>query len=306
MSVFRVNKNSNYTIMSNYHFRDNRLSLKAKGLLSEMLSLPDDWDYSLAGLVSINKEETAAIKSALGELKDAGYVTITRLNPNETNSKKIEWVYDIYETPNKCVENQSVENQPIESQSVGNPLQLNTNKQSTKEIITKELNMDAFEAFWKAYPRKEARKAALKAFSKIDTSVYPLIVPSIEKQTKALEWTKDRKRFIPLPATWLNGNRWEDEVETKDIDPRAYDGAIWLSEKIAERVIDFKAPSRAELDRWASDIDQLHRSGYTWRKISDTALWALNDKFWSSVIVSGEALRKNFVKLLSKEAAECD
>ena len=57
MSVIRVEKTKDFTVMSNYHFRDKRLSLKAKGLLSEMLSLPDDWDYTVAGLVAINKEE---------------------------------------------------------------------------------------------------------------------------------------------------------------------------------------------------------------------------------------------------------
>lgn len=56
MSVFRVEKNKNYTVISNYHLRDKNLSLKAKGLLSYMLSLPDNWDYSLEGLVKVNKE----------------------------------------------------------------------------------------------------------------------------------------------------------------------------------------------------------------------------------------------------------
>ena len=61
MSVFRIDKNGNYTVMSNYHLRDRRLSYKAKGLLSFMLSLPDDWDYSINGLVSISKESIKAI-----------------------------------------------------------------------------------------------------------------------------------------------------------------------------------------------------------------------------------------------------
>lgn len=228
MSVFRVNKTSNYTIMSNYHFRDNRLSLKAKGLLSEMLSLPDDWDYSLAGLLSINKEETAAIKSALGELKDAGYVTITRLNPNETNSKKIEWVYDIYETPIQCKENQSVENQPIENQSVENPMQLNTNKQNTKKTITKELKIQAFAEFWKAYPKKKAKQDAIKAFDKLAEEDYPLLIPAIELQKQTDDWKKQNGKFIPHPATWLNGRRWEDEIDSvtvSDVEPKPLQSA---------------------------------------------------------------------------------
>ena len=72
--VFKIEKNKNYTVMSNYHLRDKNLSLKAKGLLSFMLSLPEDWDYSINGLVSICKEEETAIKSALKELKINKYL----------------------------------------------------------------------------------------------------------------------------------------------------------------------------------------------------------------------------------------
>ena len=74
MSVIRVHKSKNYTVMSNTHLRDKSLSLKAKGLLSVMLSLPDNWDYSIAGLVAISKENETAVKSALNELKDNNYV----------------------------------------------------------------------------------------------------------------------------------------------------------------------------------------------------------------------------------------
>ena len=69
MATFKINKNRDFTIMSNFHLRDKNLSLKAKGLLSFMLSLPDDWDYSLKGLVSICKENKDAIRASLNELK---------------------------------------------------------------------------------------------------------------------------------------------------------------------------------------------------------------------------------------------
>lgn len=74
MSVFRIEKNQNYTVMSNYHLRDKSLSLKAKGLLSQMLSLPEDWDYTLKGLAKINRESVDAIRSAVCELEAAGYI----------------------------------------------------------------------------------------------------------------------------------------------------------------------------------------------------------------------------------------
>lgn len=74
MSVVRINKNNNYTVMSNYHLRDRELSLKAKGLLSMMLSLPDGWDYSIAGLVAICKENETDIKAILNELEKLKYI----------------------------------------------------------------------------------------------------------------------------------------------------------------------------------------------------------------------------------------
>lgn len=100
-SVCRVNKNANYTVISNYHLRSMNLSLKAIGLLSKVLSLPEEWDYSISGLTSICKEKETAIKAALDELKYWGYLKVTKLMPNETNSGRIEYVYDFYEYSEK-------------------------------------------------------------------------------------------------------------------------------------------------------------------------------------------------------------
>ena len=69
MAVFRVERNSGYTVMSNHHLRNKELTLKAKGLLSQMLSLPEDWDYTFAGLSYINRESIDAIRTAVWELK---------------------------------------------------------------------------------------------------------------------------------------------------------------------------------------------------------------------------------------------
>ena len=79
MSVFKIEKNNNYTVMSNYHLRDKNLSYKAKGLLSFMLSLPEDWDYSLAGLCSISKEGRDGIRSILKELQEYHYLEIEKV-----------------------------------------------------------------------------------------------------------------------------------------------------------------------------------------------------------------------------------
>ncbi len=143
MAIFRTHKNQNYTVMSNYHLKEKNMSLKAKGLLSVMLSLPDDWDYSLSGLIAICKENETAVKSALKELKDFGYIRIDKLMPNETESGRIEYVYNVFEQPQNIIKQehkkQGLENQPLENQPIENQVQLNTNKQNTKELNTKKI-----------------------------------------------------------------------------------------------------------------------------------------------------------------------
>nr|DAW83159.1 MAG TPA: Dna polymerase B [Caudoviricetes sp.] len=142
MAIFRTHKNQNYTVMSNYHLKEKNMSLKAKGLLSVMLSLPDDWDYSLAGLVAICKENETSVKSAIKELKDFGYIRIDKLMPNETESGRIEYVYNVFEQPQNSKQEhkkQGLENQPIENQPIENQVQLNTKKQNTKELNTKKI-----------------------------------------------------------------------------------------------------------------------------------------------------------------------
>jgi len=79
MPVFRVEKTKDYTVMSNHHLRDIDLSLKAKGLFSLMLSLPEDWDYTLAGLTFICKDGLASIRTSVNELEEQGYLTRRRL-----------------------------------------------------------------------------------------------------------------------------------------------------------------------------------------------------------------------------------
>ena len=97
MAVFRVEHIHNYTVMSNHHLRDKRLSLKAKGLLSMALSLPDSWEYSVRGLAAICKESVDAIRAAVRELEAAGY--IIRRQKRGENGRIIDIEYIIYEKP---------------------------------------------------------------------------------------------------------------------------------------------------------------------------------------------------------------
>lgn len=97
MPVFRVERNKGYTVMSNHHLRNPELSLKAKGLMSQMLSLPENWDYTLRGLTEINKENLDAIRSAMRELEQAGYIIRSRKRDDRGRLRDAEYV--IYEQP---------------------------------------------------------------------------------------------------------------------------------------------------------------------------------------------------------------
>ena len=144
MAKFKVNKTKDYTIMSNYHLKEKNMSLKAKGLLSVMLSLPDNWDYSISGLVAISLENETSIKSALSELKKLGYLEVIKLMPNESETGRIDYIYNIYEKPKQDGKKQEVENLPLEILEVENQGQLNTNnKYNNINIInTKKQNID--------------------------------------------------------------------------------------------------------------------------------------------------------------------
>lgn len=128
--VFKINKTEDYSIISNKFLREKDMSLKAKGLLAMMLSLPDSWVYSINGLVAICKEEESAIKTTLQELKRFGYLSIDKCMPNTTQSGRIEYVYNIYEEPHQKQEGDFL---PLEILTLENQGQYNTNKEEYKD-----------------------------------------------------------------------------------------------------------------------------------------------------------------------------
>ena len=143
MSTFRVNKNVNYTVMSNHHLQDKRLSLKAKGLLSYMLSLPDDWDYSLKGLTTGCRDGIDSVRSAVHELEDGGY--LCRSKVRDARGRIIDYNYEVFELPQKeriekrpapVPNSPSSENPMSGFPTLENPTQQNTNKQNTKRQST--------------------------------------------------------------------------------------------------------------------------------------------------------------------------
>lgn len=174
MAVFRVNKSKNYTVMSNMHLRDKSLSLKAKGLLSIMFSLPEDWDYSIRGLVAICKEGESAVSSGLDELKAAGYLRITKVPPTP-GTNQFSYIYDVFEEPleGDCL---GVENLGLEVLGVENHGQLSTKEQST-DLPKKEKK--------RAVPRKDAITQVIEEYTD-DPTLRDSIVAYVKmrKQTK--------------------------------------------------------------------------------------------------------------------------
>lgn len=132
MSVIRVHKTGNYTVMSNHHFKEKKMSLKAKGLLSLMLSLPDDWNYSVSGLVKLSKDGKDGVMSALSELEKFGYLHRVKLHNEKGHFSGIE--YNIYEQPQREFPSaeKPISDKPIsEKGDSENPPQLNTNELNT-------------------------------------------------------------------------------------------------------------------------------------------------------------------------------
>ena len=148
MAVFRVEKNSGYTVMSNHHLRNRALSLKAKGLLSQMLSLPEDWDYTLQGLARINRESIDAIRQAIRELEQTGYIQRSRERDEKGRLRGADYV--IFELPqpvpasvSPTLENPTLENPTQENPTLENPMQLNKDKLITEKQKKEGLNTDS-------------------------------------------------------------------------------------------------------------------------------------------------------------------
>ena len=147
MAVFRVERNRGYTVMSNHHLRNRGLTLKAKGLLSQMLSLPDNWDYTLAGLSRINREKIDAIREAVRELEKAGYIVRSRERDKKGRLRGADYI--IYEQPqppvldlptleNPTLDNPTLEKPMLENPTLENPTQLN--KDISRTDLSKKRN----------------------------------------------------------------------------------------------------------------------------------------------------------------------
>lgn len=241
MAVYRVEKTHDYTVMANHHLRDERLSLKAKGLLSMLLSLPDDWEISIRGLASIVTDGVGAVQTGINELIEAGYIVRRRQHADTGAFAGFEYI--IHEIP-PCTENPYTGKPYTE-----NPAQSSKDKLSTippivpregedslslaaldsslgegadeakpkrKRRATKsapDYRPDTFARFWAAYPRGEDKQGAIAAWDELkpDDATLQAMSRALVRQKASEEW--QRGIGIPYAVRWLRRRRWEDEIK---------------------------------------------------------------------------------------------
>ena len=208
MSVFRVEKNKGYTVMSNHHLRNHALSLKAKGLLSQMLSLPEDWDYTLQGLAQINKESIDAIREAVRELERAGY--IKRGRERDERGCLRGTVYTIYEQPHAeptpeeptqekpALNNPTLEKPMLEKPTLENPMQLNTKSTKKRKRQSTDLSITDSIPFPSGFPETPVQKRteAKETFE----SYRELILENIDYDVLAGDPCVDREQLDEIVA----------------------------------------------------------------------------------------------------------
>ena len=232
MAILRNASKGKYTVLNNGIFRDENLSAKSLGILAKMLSLPDNWEFSVTGLCSIFKKDGIdSIRNGLKELEQNGYLVRNRVRDESGKLTSAEWtVSDQPMLEKPMLENPMLENPMLENRTQYNTKEYNTKEFITKEFITKDIPpispkgktdcSDLFNQFWTAYPKHIAKQSAVKSFEKLkpDEKLLEAMLKAIAMQKESKQWEKDGGAFIPYPATWLNQRRWEDELPQGETD----------------------------------------------------------------------------------------
>lgn len=216
--IKKHHKDRNFTILDNNIFKNKDISLKAKGLLSMLLSLPDNWQFSERGLTALSADGRDSLRSGLDELEEHGYLKRTMVrNDNGQFSKT---VYNVYETPTtveprsekptmdnptvyKELSNKGLINKELSNKDIVD------SKESTK--VNKYDKVPYFNEFWKAYPKKRSKGQALAPFKRQvkDRETLDLILADIEFKLNNGVWHDFQ--FIPHASSYLNAEQWLDE-----------------------------------------------------------------------------------------------
>lgn len=214
-------KRQGFTVLYNSVLRDNRLSLKTKGLFAIMQSFPDSWEYNVKGLSSRVGIGRDGIRGCLRELEDAGYLLREQQHGAQGRFSCTTYVLQDQAPLEKppLTEKPSTVKPSTDKPSPVNPTQVN--KQVSKETSNKppivpqgvDEQTQLFDRFWKAYPRHEGKEPARRAWKRLKPNIQLCrdMSAALERQKCSESWKRDGGRYIPMPATWLNQHRWEDE-----------------------------------------------------------------------------------------------
>jgi len=204
---------NHYTVIRNDVIRDSRLSFRARGLLIAILSRPDNWTVRSSQLAAETTEGRDAIRTALNELQNCGYLKMERVRLENGQFTTIQVVYDVplepHEVPQQASGNQASGNQASVFQASLEVTRINTEKK--RDIYS--ASEDAWNKFWAVYPRKKDKQAALKAWKKaLKTGCDPqqIIDGAIRY---AEERSTEDPQYTKYPASWLNAGSWENQAD---------------------------------------------------------------------------------------------
>lgn len=214
MSKIRVHKTANFTVMSNYHFKEKKMSLKAKGLLSLMLSLPDTWNYSVSGLVTLSKDGKDSVMSALAELENFGYLERERITNSKGQFAGIE--YNIYEEPQPkkpiadipTLENENAEKPIAEKQTLLNTYLIKHLNNKDIKVLNK---YGEFEKIIDGIENEELQEQIIKYIAMRENIQAPLSLMGFEKLMERL--SRLSKNNIKIQMLLLENaiiNNWKN------------------------------------------------------------------------------------------------
>jgi len=248
--VHREEHKESYTMIDNSILQNINLSWEARGFLGYLLSLPNDWNFTVRGLVKQTGSSKSVILRIMTELKDAGYIKLERKKDKDGRFTQSSW--HIYEVPYEnhitqirntaktehgengtpCLRNtvepesrntERGENGTIQITNNNKLLNVQSNN-NNKEGVASEIQT-MFDEFWAIYPKKVDKKGSLRAFKNIPKlkEVFPVIIQALEIQKQSIQWTKDHGQYIPNPTTYIHQERWLTVSETDEVQAKIND-----------------------------------------------------------------------------------
>ena len=246
--VHREEHSESFTVIDNYVLQNINLSWEARGFMAYLLSLPNDWSFTVRGLVKQTGSSKNVIMRLMNELKDAGYIKLER--KKDKNGRFTQSTWHIYEVPcenhiiqtrntvktehgengTRCERNtvepesgftEHGEKGTIQNTNNNKVLNIQSTKNNKKGGLLSEVDQ-MFLQFWAIYPKKVDKKGSFRAFKNIKRlkETFPGIIRALEIQKQSAQWTKDNGQYIPNPTTYIHQERWltvseKDELQAK-------------------------------------------------------------------------------------------